>query len=253
MKKLLLLFLLAFLGNFIKAQELPKRITVGVHAGLSAPLNVEYAFDSYALPGISFGLNADYNFKNNISIGLEVYATAHDIDSQMLADDLLFTQSRHFDVNVLSTDVVAGSFEHYLLMATAKYNFNLGSKFILDAGLGLGLNAFITPAYSTAVFFDDPIALNLQQLTDVGDSFGYAFAAKGDLGIRYNVTPRLGIRLGAQYFSSTNLWYTATVTTSELDDLLIYDISQEELEFEYPASWLNFSLGLTYSFGDRSE
>ncbi len=253
MKKILLLSILAFAGNLIKAQELPRKITVGVYGGLSSPLNAEYALDSYALPGVSFGLNADYNFRNNISVGIEFYATAHEMDAQMFADDLLSTQSRHFNVDVLSTEVLAGSFEHYLTMVTAKYNFNLGSKFVIDAGLGLGVNAFITPAYSTTVFFDDPIALDLQQLTDVGDSFGYAFAAKGDLGIRYNISPRLGIRLGAQHFSSTNLLYTATVSTSELDDLLIYDISEVEQEFDYPASWLNFSLGLTYSFWNRTE
>lgn len=252
-KQITLLFALAAICLSTQAQELPKRITLGLHTGVSLPINTDYLIDSYALPGVSFGINADYNFKKNFSIGLEFYATGHDVDAVAIADDLLSTQSRNFGLNAISSEVSFGSYEHYMTMLNVKYNLPLTSRFNMDFGLGLGGNVFFTPGYTTTVNFDDPLRLNLKEITEIEESSGFAIASKFDLGFRYNVGSALGIRVGAQFFSSTNLLYTTNVRRSEMDDLFVYDATIRAIEYDYPAMWLNFSLGITYSFWSRTN
>lgn len=253
MKKNYFFTLLIFCSLFSKAQELPSRITIGLNGGLSTPLNYDYAFDSYALPGFSFGLSADYNFKSNWAVGLEFHTTSHEMDAQGYANDLLLARSRNFGLDALYTVANAKSFQHYLVLSTVKYNWKIGRKFVLESGIGIGVNSFITPEYAGIIYFDDPINQGYQQLNFVEESFGAAFSTKTDVAMNYKLNSRVGIRAGMQLFSSMSLFYSTIVTTSEYDNIEVFDATAQEVFFDYPATWLNFSLGLNYSFWTREE
>lgn len=250
--KTILSFLSALLFTISANAQTPNnRFTIELQGGLSVAMNEEYWGDNYADVGPTSGLKIFYNTQKKLSFGLEVNFTSHSFYAQGLADDLMEANSREFNLTPKSTSVVADPYLHLLALACLKFNQPLGQKFILDFGAGLGVNSFATPIVNSTIKYNDPDDLNYTRVTSIYDSFGYAFALKVDAGIAYKIGQRWNARFGFQYVNSTELLYDTTVYSTEFDDVATIDKITTDVEVQYPASWLNFTLGVAYSFGKR--
>lgn len=251
MKKILFTAILAFAFLFSNAQVQSNRFTIELNGGASLPSNIEYWGDNYAIGGPSAALKFFYNNKKKLSFGLEINFTSHSFYAQGFADDLLKYNSRNFNLTPRSTYVTADPYLHLLTLGCIKYNQPIGNKFVLDFGTGLGVNSFATPVINYSIRFNDPDNLNYSSVTSIHDSYGYAFAFKVDAGIAYNFGQRWATRLGFQYINSSYMSYVTTVYSTEFDDLVRYDQLTSDVGIEFPASWMNFTLGVSYSFGNR--
>ncbi len=252
MKNLSLITAFLFFTVWCQAQSAFPKFTMYADGGFSVPVGESYSLDSYALAGPRFNLGGDFNFKSGVTIGLSYSMAVHSYDATLAANDLLEQNSLFYDLTPLSAIVEATPYQQGSFLINLGYKKMLNDKFGLDGKFGFGINGFVTPEVEYAVVYNDPSGLNQKQIGAIESVAGAGTMMNFDLGLNYHVSQKWGVRIGLGY-GITTMDYDAGVYITEFDDDEIYTAASATVNDVIEASWLNASIGLTYSFGKRAQ
>jgi hypothetical protein len=251
MPKYKLVVLIAALCSCVTSYAQKGMSFIGVDGGVSVPLGVWgktstaselMSIDGtvgdkngYAKPGGFFSVDGAWFFSKHFGIGgLFKYGT-YDLKG---VDSLSQGYEESFDVDTTRTTVT--NYKQWSILPGIYYNQSILKKLAFTARVLVGVAHSSTPEINVGIEdggIPDPAVVQ-------SSASKTSFAADAGVGLVYNLTRCIGIRLRADYF------YTKpdlSIANSGRNN----NAGREVSDYDQALSSVNFSLGVAYTFGHK--
>lgn len=248
MPKYKLIFLIAALCSSVTSFAQKGTSFIGVDGGVSIPLGVWgktstasqlMSIDGtvndkngYAKAGGFFSVDGAWFFSQHFGIGgLFKYGT-YDLKG---VDSLSQGYEESFDVDTTRTTVT--SYKQWSILPGIYYNQQIMKKLAFTARVLVGIAHSSTPEINVGIEdggVPDPAVVQ-------SSASKTSFAADAGVGLVYNVTRCIGIRLRADYFYTKPDFSIANSGRNN-------NAGREVSEYDQALSSVNFSLGVAYTF-----
>ncbi len=251
MKKIIMFVLLlaVFAGAKAQTADAPSQSTstgsfIGLLGGLSMPMgnfkNVRYydTTSGFAGKGSTFGIEGAYFFSKYVGFGGMMSYTSFNVSTLGL-DSI----SRGYQLDFFSdqtSTTINSPYKIWTLMPGIYLRYPLSDKLSINGKVLAGLTIATTPNIEVDVWdggVDDGIFRQLPCTTT-------ALGVVGGLGVSYNICKNIAVNLQGNYFYSKPDFFLENSNRQVKAGRLINEYNQ-------PLTFMNFSLGLAYTFGKK--
>ncbi len=192
----------------------------------------------FAGNGATFGYEGAWFFSKYIGFGGVISYSSFAIPIKF-ADSLSQGYKASFDVD-RTTTTVSGAYTMLSVLPGVYFRYPFSDKFSANVKLLCGFTSATTPNISVDVEDGGVDDGSFVQLASVANSLAFM----GGLNLSYNLCSNFAINLQGNYFYSKPDFFIANLNRP-------VQVGREIFEYNQPLSYMNFSLGLAYTFGKK--
>jgi len=192
----------------------------------------------FAGNGSTFGYEGAWFISKYIGIGGVISYSSFSISTAGL-DTLSAGYRASFDVDKTTT-TISGNYTMWSVLPGIYLRYPFTDKFSAQVKLLGGFTSVTTPNISVDVFDGGVDDGSFIQLACVANSFAFM----GGLNLSYNLSSCFALNLQGNYFYSQPDFFLANLNRNANVGRLI-------TEYNQPLTFMNFSLGLAYTFGKK--